>query len=354
MLPLSGKPAFYMYTDAALDFGWMESCPNFLGVSEGTARERLGEVGLRQTLVSHAGRTMDPSLASLFYLPVWEAASFMIGPCNGTTHTQRMQAAHDVLARSEHFQRRGGADHFWLSTFSQPSSAETRQLGKLHGANYSNAATLAKRMHPLSRLLKKSIAGRHKTTGNTMRVGCLFEVPYRANIAATRTFDAQAGAAGLPPPRGIRVQFAGSIDVCCTGAKIRCAMSSLVPATYLRNDVQIVPSVRKEPGPCELEAAEKVQAAVGFRPTPLLVGNEVPSGNHESASRMAGQMLNSTLCLIPAGDTCVTSRLYTAIAVGCIPVVICDGLHGAFPHRAQYSQFWIKLSARDWVRDPRS
>ena len=53
-------------------------------------------------------------------------------------------------------------------------------------------------------------------------------------------------------------------------------------------------------------------------------------------------MVNSSFCLCPAGDTCVTSRLYTAIAAGCLPVVLCDQLSGAFPSVVPYSSFWIK------------
>jgi hypothetical protein len=97
-----------------------------------------------------------------------------------------------------------------------------------------------------------------------------------------------------------------------------------------------------------------VQAAVGLRPTPRIVANGGPSSNRQSAVEMFGNMLNSTFCLAPAGDTCVTSRFYTAIEAGCIPVVICDGLHGAFPDQAQYDQFWVKLASRDWIRDPQS
>ena len=43
-------------------------------------------------------------------------------------------------------------------------------------------------------------------------------------------------------------------------------------------------------------------------------------------------MAASTFCLCPAGDTCVTSRLYTAIAAGCLPVVLCDQLSHANAH----------------------
>merc|ERR1712196_106019 len=44
----------------------------------------------------------------------------------------------------------------------------------------------------------------------------------------------------------------------------------------------------------------------------------------------------------------------TAIAVGCLPVVIADPMIGAFPHQAQYASFWIKFPQQAFVRDPMS
>lgn len=63
-------------------------------------------------------------------------------------------------------------------------------------------------------------------------------------------------------------------------------------------------------------------------------------------------MLTSVFCLVPAGDSAITDRLYVAIASGCLPVVLADELHGAFPSRAKYDTFWIKLPMRDFVRRP--
>ena len=68
---------------------------------------------------------------------------------------------------------------------------------------------------------------------------------------------------------------------------------------------------------------------------------------------MSAEMAAAVFCLAPAGDTCVTSRLYAAIAAGCIPVVICDPLHGAFPSHTRYADFWVKVrdrARRQWTR----
>ena len=70
--------------------------------------------------------------------------------------------------------------------------------------------------------------------------------------------------------------------------------------------------------------------------------NKDPS--NEAYLWMGRAMRRSIFCLVPPGDTCVTSRLYTAIAAGCIPVVLCDRLVGGFAANANYSSFWVSVS----------
>lgn len=48
------------------------------------------------------------------------------------------------------------------------------------------------------------------------------------------------------------------------------------------------------------------------------------------------------------------ARFYTAIAAGCLPVVVADGMVGAFPRQARYEQFWVKVPQAQFVRDPAS
>ena len=65
-------------------------------------------------------------------------------------------------------------------------------------------------------------------------------------------------------------------------------------------------------------------------------------------------MRDATFCLTPAGDNYVSARFYTAIAAGCLPVVVSDPLLGAFPKQAMYSSFWVKVTSKAFVRDPAS
>ena len=57
-------------------------------------------------------------------------------------------------------------------------------------------------------------------------------------------------------------------------------------------------------------------------------------------------------CLIPAGDSIVTDRLYTAVAAGCLPVVLAIVKPGAYKEAVNYSAFWHTPSNRAFVRDP--
>ena len=63
-------------------------------------------------------------------------------------------------------------------------------------------------------------------------------------------------------------------------------------------------------------------------------------------------MRDATFCLTPAGDNYVSARFYTAIAAGCLPVVVSDPLLGAFHQQAMYSSFWVKVPQEAFIRDP--
>ena len=63
------------------------------------------------------------------------------------------------------------------------------------------------------------------------------------------------------------------------------------------------------------------------------------------------QMISSVFCLVPAGDSIITDRLYTSMAAGCIPVVIAEPLPGAFKAEARYEEYWVAVSPRTFNRD---
>ena len=63
-------------------------------------------------------------------------------------------------------------------------------------------------------------------------------------------------------------------------------------------------------------------------------------------------MREATFCLTPAGDNWASARFYTAIAAGCLPVVVADPFTGAFPQQAMYDRFWVKVPHEAFIKDP--
>ena len=74
--------------------------------------------------------------------------------------------------------------------------------------------------------------------------------------------------------------------------------------------------------------------------------------NNSDVDLMAHEMATTVFCLSPAGDNCVSARFFSAVAAGCLPVVICAHLSGAFPSAVKYDEFWIKHRQSEWTADP--
>ena len=364
--------AFFMYTDAALDLGWLEQCSGFQQLRQSARGEGLAEVGLRQALVGHPQRTFAAAEAALFYIPLWEYASFAMGVCNGTTHRERMERARHALQGSHYFRRHGGADHFWGSSKSQARRGEGNGFAGLpaskwwNGLNFQYLA-LSDRLGPLSSLLKRSIVGRYKPylRGRAAVGACTFELPYQPNVHALRDGQqrrAEALAMTSKPQRArVLLYFAGSLDVCCIGSRIRCAFARLVN----EEDVIILPTTRPDAQPgqyqnCTVAAyaaahsANMASSQTGHRPN---VNPWTQAAETQSYETMGKAMARADFCLTPPGDNAVSSRLYSAVAAGCVPVLPFDSRRGAIPgsfHSAvNYSAFRVQVSAKRFIASPR-
>lgn len=282
---------FYMYTDRALDHRWLAECPGFARLTRSAQNERLGEVYASRLLATHSARTYDPSAASLFYVPIWDVASFVLGACNGSGHSDRMAAAAAALRSSPQFAARSGRaagwDHFFLST------------GCIEGLG--RKTPRARLGHPLAKLLSAAISFRDRAYSPFYRnsaVGrCVVEAPYVSNPHSAAALAARRAA---PRPRRWLLAFAGSLEVCCNpGLRTRQAARALVGA----NGTQIVHVGRTGGWPGEEQRALLASGAAGGWP-----------GSSDAAQlalfRSAGELLaDSTFCLVPAGDNEVLQAL---------------------------------------------
>lgn len=321
----SAVPPFYMYGDApseaALDFSWLRGCRDFDKMLVTAERGQLAEVFLYDLLRTHERRTRNADAAILFILPVWMHVSYRVGHCNRSTNEGRMSAAVKALKASPHYQSRygrpAGFDHVVATThFGQPRGGDV--LG------------------PLKRLMKHFIVGNdlaldvHGFEGwvGTAVGRCSIELPYVAS---------QYALAARQPPQRHRpylVSFRGSTDVCCAGKAmgpiIRTAVATLSGVTG------------------------SLIVAVS-RLTDNEWRNVTPRMHTTLASQFraqADELASSEFCLVPAGDYSVTSRLYNALAAGCIPVVIAPGLAGAFASHVPYDELWLRVSAASFLAKP--
>eukprot|EP00750_Incisomonas_marina_P028072 INCI6370.2.p1 GENE.INCI6370.2~~INCI6370.2.p1 ORF type:complete len:1896 (-),score=245.23 INCI6370.2:271-5958(-) len=107
----------------------------------------------------------------------------------------------------------------------------------------------------------------------------------------------------------------------------------------------------------QLAEAWSNEKGVGGAP-PLTHINLLSSANQfhaqEQATRYAYAMLRSEFCLVPAGDTPTSRRLFDAIKALCVPVIISDGIGPSLPFswKLNYSSFAFFLSERAFVSDP--
>ena len=310
-------PLFFMYTSPSLDHGWLCDCPGFAALRESPEGEGLAEVGFRRALVRHRRRTMSAREATLFYVPLWEYASSRLGSCNGTDHAARMRLAHHALGESTHWRRRQGADHVWASSKSQVPSVQIAGWMSHGSRGRSGWLSLYERMQPVATRLKPSIVGRYKHFAyhsmSWSAVGtCAIEIPYLANAAATR--------AAAAAPRTTLLHFAGSLDVCCAGSKVRCAVARLAgaePAVVVR------PTLRGAlPGPCgqaalrglanpsapAVAAASAASAAEVAAASAAAAAGAAPQAADASRNAslsyraMGEEMQQSIFCLTPPGD----------------------------------------------------
>jgi len=317
----------------------------------------------------------------------------------------------------------------------------------------------------LARLLRRTVVGRQKdygrlaTSRNSSVGACSFPVGYPPNAAALTSFESAAspartrvegkqglsgqghphrapvpthtteglvlGASRAAPdmagpwaPRqrlgaqgvaeqaggraGAKVHFAGSLDVCCTGRRVRCSLAPVYAASRAEprrpafRRVVVRPSVRPRvaeallatasdwplershsPSPPSARPAQRAQGSRahakphGVEGSCVLlalqllarrgrwnasrVRSEVArlqaSSGALSYTRMGREMARASLCLVPPGDTCATSRLYSAVAAGCVPVILCD-TEPAFSQAVDWDAFLVRIPPANFTRSP--
>lgn len=255
------------------------------------------EKELHRALVVHPQRVRDPAQAALFYVPVLPHLSQDAGGCNGTGHRARMSSIATTLRASPHWQRHNGTDHFWACTCVMMKSMLTNELWPLLGH-------AVHAVHSVPR-------------GHASPSRCQLAIPY-----LNPSFTEINGEAWRVPGRDrpTLAHFRGRV--------MNRVRSSLVKGYGGRPAFLVEAASPSTAARCNLnKCSQKAKEKVGF-PT---------------QRQHFDEMTRSTFCLVPVGDSPPSSRLYMAIAAGCVPVIISDKFEGVFPSQVPWRTFTLRF-----------
>ncbi|KAL1503685.1 hypothetical protein AB1Y20_012158 [Prymnesium parvum] len=304
-------PRFFIYEDAALDHSALLEC-----VPAWESHDQSAEVAMLRQLERLPTRTSSPADAALFVLPLFPYLSVLAANCSGSTHLLRMEAAAASLHASRWYRRRRGADHLLVTN--------TFHLHALRP------------LRPL--LLNATLAWFESPTAPRRGPGklaaasfwrCTLVVPYVPSPFCRQQRLARPYRSCAPGRRRSSVFFQGSLNV--TSIRLRLASVAALPDARI---VDVPRAAADPPGGVEACRRDDESSCAG-------------------KLEFARRMLCSDLCLVPKGDTPTSSRFYSAIACGCVPLVISDDLkyHLPFARRVNYS-FVQYIRERDFMSDP--
>ena len=312
------RQKIYVYEDIATIFSEALRCTDIN--IDWVEAQSLADVEMNIRMLQHPARVLDPAQANMFYIPIVMAPSVILGHTGGgglcpeyLSHEQRIRQVVHVLEASPWYRRNQGADHFIVTAWRNGSDVYLGELFK--------------------HVFRNVVAGFFEVSEETKhepRVRHVFDIPYVANQYAD-SFNKMEPKSQKVYNFAFRSSMGAHEDLSCsTGLGVRSCVCSLAKA------------LPEQLGACRLECVARAPLAVSLNATHLT--------DHRS---QAEGMAQSHYCLVMHGDTLSSSRLYSAIASDCLPVIISDGFRGAFNGWAvDWNSFVLYIPEADFVRDP--
>ena len=283
------------------------------------------ELDAVRSLRGHPLRTLDPSRANLFYLPLVAFASAMVGTCSDdksrrTTHRERQEQMWRALQDISN------------GPFASRPHILACTCGMLEAERF-----YGKRLVALLRSMPFLVQLVHEPRPAGLAASRVqVVVPYHSVGTLPAAVHAKCDAT-----RPTLALFMGSLQVGDPGStRLRERLLDLSRAT---TSVAVLPSAR--PAQCLPPLAANVSAtaanasAASTARSPQMPCVGAMSTHGHAKSEMASAMANATLCLTPPGDTPASSRLFDAIAALCVPVLF-SPLDGAPPLQLPQSAHW--------------
>ena len=329
-VPDLGDPActpFYLDEDGPLGWHGFQQC--ILGargghdgfwksVKAGSA-EHFADWALLQALYDHPCRVTDPLAAAVHFTGLFPVVSYLTNPsaCTGgwrvtgswsptSEHVQRMEAAAAALSeKMDALTADSDRVYVLVGSFFMERDLYTPAFLKLFASPRGRKHLLhANQEHTLS-----------QTMGQERHITIPYVVQPGADAAA---HDADKTCQHDHSTRDISFFFAGNFLRTGEGLKratVMSAMAAVAPRSFVR-------------------------------PTSLAGGAESELSYEEYAEKMR----RSAYCIIPAGDTPASRRLFEALAAGCIPVYLGDYERFAKPDPISGESDLPYRSVIDWTQ----
>ena len=294
----------------------------------GLDAQNSAEVWLLSQLSVHPNRTEDWRDASLIVLPVLPKTSLHAQRCLGTDHAARLAAAVGAMVTHPAYRRRVGHDHVLLFNYWDAWGA-FGQRGSASHAAFENVTL-----------------GWHETQdaawgmANHRHVGkCQFALPYVESAACARRTPAEL----LSVPRPNSVFFSGAAADFDTQSGDACP-------NVARHALEVRRAFLSLDGTVE-------NALVRSLPHNLRACNGSAACEASLRAHAAADASRSRYCLVAAGDTPSTGRMYDSIACLCVPLIVVDDLQLPFPHVAAAvpaDAYGVRLREAQLLADPMS
>jgi len=262
--------------------------------------EHTVDLALLSKLREHPKRTYDPDAADFHIIGAETEISFFTSmesvmgtECGGKwAHMQRMNWLAGNLSALPHFQAKGGRDFVLINSHYYKMSAV---LGTPLFQTLRRNATLATVDKAFGNY-QLDISER-EWTGEYNRWSRQVIIPYRSMFSTEQATDAATGARPISSD-SLSFMFRGNLERTGSGS-LRGVM---------------------------LDATQHLKGVSVFNEDFHFLNNESDGSPPYRAmtSITTGAYMNSTFCLVPAGDTATSRRLFDALASGCIPILLVD------------------------------
>ena len=270
--------------------------------------EDLAEWYLHRQLSDFEDLTLDPGKAGLFVVNAMPVLSSVVGSCNGMTHAERDKWWVATLQASPWFRLRGGKDHAFICQSWTCGPNMNWNLGRGRRTWFGSKAVHSAVQPNLGALVQRMTYWIHEDislwTGRD-RGDRVVVVPYVAHSEVSLAHDA----------RTTRVLFMGSLS---------------------RNDV-IHTELRRWRQP--LETLRDVR----------VIDSGVEHSRPGTFGTYADEMRSATFCLVVAGDTASSRRLFDAVLSGCLPVLVGPPSPLPFEHAVNWGEFTVRLDGSRWT-----